>query len=116
MDNNIEKILLDIQKLKNEVDNNYNVSSIAFYKKQSNELRILLDKNKSSIDMYPSYLKSNSEENINLGYTLLNNIDNKLNVTSVIVINKKAPFSIRSFIIFIIILLICIMYYIFINY
>jgi len=112
MDNNLDKQILDIQNLKLKIND---PKLIDFYIKESNKQRMLLNKIKENADTYKEYVNLSKKdlEKIEYGYILLNQIDLDINnlVSKKSNDNKIIPFSFRSFGIFILILLLCIIYY-----
>jgi hypothetical protein len=104
MERNLNKILLDIQKLYYSINNYQNID---LYKDESKRLRSLLDKIVYNMDEYSQYVKLNPEElkRINNGYQILDRIDLDIyNLEKPNQIQKtKIPFSFRSFLLFILV-------------
>jgi hypothetical protein len=115
MDRNITNLLYDIQKLNRDIQKEpLNIRLIKFYQSRSNTLRNLINRIVDNQKNYPSYIKLNPKEQqqIELAYNLLNQIDLSLNIKPTqIITNKKNPFSFRSFIITISIFISIYLYY-----
>ncbi len=117
MERNISNLIYDIQKLNRDIirDDILNNETIKIYQYRSIMLRKMIDRIVNNQKNYPSYiaLNINEQKQIEYGYNLLNQIDLSINKISVKPINqyKKIPFSLRSFLITITIIICCFLYY-----
>jgi hypothetical protein len=116
MERNITNLVYDIQKLDRDIrrEDELTIELIKSFQYRSNQLRKMVDRIVSNQKEYPSYvaLNLNEQQQIEYAYHLLNQIDLIINTPKKqININKKIPFSFRSFIITIAIIISIFLYY-----
>jgi hypothetical protein len=116
MERNITNLVYDIQKLDRDIrrEDELTIELIKSFQYRSNLLRKMVDRIVDNQKNYPSYvvLNINEQQQIEYAYNLLNQIDLIINTPKKqININKKIPFSFRSFIITIAIIISIVFYY-----